>query len=77
VVNCGSGRSVSFNRIVELLNGLMKLDRKPEYIDNPYGGTYQNHTECDMRLAEEKIGFVPSFDIEAGLQDYYMSGFLV
>lgn len=77
VVNCGSGEAVSFNRIVDLLNGLLGLDCRPEYIDNPYEGTYQSHTECDMRLAGEKIGFVPSFDIESGLRDYYMSGFLV
>lgn len=77
IVNCGSGKAVTFNRIVELLNGILKIDRRPEYIENPYGGAYQSHTQCDMRLAWEKIGFVPSYDIEAGLHDYYASGFLV
>lgn len=77
VVNCGSGMATTFNRIVELLNGILKLDRAPAYIENPYEGAYQNHTQCDMRLAGEKIGFVPSYDIEAGLRDYYASGFLV
>lgn len=77
VVNCGSGSATSFNQIVDRLNAILGLDRRPEYIDNPFEGVYQNHTECDMRLAREKIGFVPDYSFEAGLLDYYRSGCLV
>ena len=56
VVNCGSGKSYSFNRVVAILNTVLGLSRKPEYIDNPYIGKYQNHTECDMSLAKKKLG---------------------
>ncbi|WP_321491976.1 NAD-dependent epimerase/dehydratase family protein [uncultured Desulfobacter sp.] len=77
VVNCGSGKATSFNRIVELLNAVLGLDRTPEYIDNPFEGAYQNYTECDMALAKEKIGFVPEYSFEKGLMDYYESGLLV
>lgn len=77
IVNCGSGKAISFNRIVDLLNDILKLNRRPDYIENPYEGAYQSHTQCDMHLAAEKIGFVPSYNIEAGLNDYFNSGFLV
>ena len=77
IVNCGSGRTTSFNEIVDHLNVVLDLNRKPEYIENPFEGAYQNHTECDMSLAKEKIGFTPEYSFEKGLADYYHSGFLI
>lgn len=77
VLNCGSGTATSFNQIVEHLNALLGLDRVPEYIDNPFEGSYQSHTECDMTLAKETIGFEPEYTFAAGLEDYHRSGFLV
>jgi len=76
IVNCGSGRAVTFNRLVEILNEVTGLNRDPEYIDNPFKGNYQNDTTCDMSLAEKAIGFIPSFSIEEGIKDYYDSGWL-
>ncbi|MBI4144449.1 NAD-dependent epimerase/dehydratase family protein [Candidatus Woesearchaeota archaeon] len=76
VVNCGRGKPTSFNDIIKTLNTIMNAKRQTEYIDNPYADKYQNHTECDMTLAKEKIGFVPEFDIETGIKDYFDSGFL-
>jgi ADP-L-glycero-D-manno-heptose 6-epimerase len=77
IVNCGSGTATSFNDIIAILNETLKLQRTTEYIDNPYAAQYQSHTECDMTLAKEKIGFVPQYDIRTGIKDYYDSGFLV
>ncbi|NLF24298.1 MAG: NAD-dependent epimerase/dehydratase family protein [Deltaproteobacteria bacterium] len=77
IVNCGSGQSTTFNRLVEILNQVMGLNRTPEYIPNPYEGNYQEYTQCDMSLAQEKLGFVPKFTIEEGIRDYYESGFLM
>ncbi|MBI2667342.1 NAD-dependent epimerase/dehydratase family protein [Candidatus Woesearchaeota archaeon] len=77
IVNCGSGRDYSFNYIVDVLNRILNLDRKPEYIDNPYIGRYQDHTLCDMSLAKEKINFIPEFDLDKGIEDYYNSGELI
>jgi len=76
IVNCGFGKATTFNRLVDLLNKHLNLSRKPQYIDNPYAGKYQDYTECDMSLAKEKIGFVPKFDIGAGISDYFASGWL-
>jgi len=76
-VNCGAGEATSFNHIIAILNKVMGLDRKPEYIDNPHHARYQNFTQCDMTLAKKKLGFVPEYGVEAGIKDYYESGFLV
>ncbi|MEK6887006.1 MAG: NAD-dependent epimerase/dehydratase family protein [Nanoarchaeota archaeon] len=77
IVNCGSGKATTFNEIVEILNKVMRLNRKPEYIENPFVGKYQDYTLCDMSLAKELLGFVPEYDIEKGIKDYYDSGHLV
>ena len=71
IVNCGSGKAVTFNDIVKILNKTLGTNRQPEYIDNPYAEKYQNYTECDMSLAKKMIGFVPEFDIEKGINDYF------
>jgi ADP-L-glycero-D-manno-heptose 6-epimerase len=76
VVNCGSGAAVAFNDLVGLLNQTLGLTRKPEYIENPYADRYQSHTECDMTLAREMLGFEPAFDVRKGIEAYSSSGFL-
>jgi ADP-L-glycero-D-manno-heptose 6-epimerase len=77
IVNCGSGKATTFNRLVEILNEVLSYQRKPEYIDNPYAENYQNYTECDMTLAEKQIGFIPQYTIEDGIRDYFESRLLV
>lgn len=77
VVNCATGRAVSFNDLIGVLNVVLGVQRTPEYIDNPYGTKYQSYIECDMTKAKEKIGFVSKFTVEEGIADYFRSGFLV
>ncbi len=77
IVNCGYGKATTFNELIRILNLVLKTNRVPEYIDNPYLGKYQDYTECDMNLAKKMIGFVPEFDIVSGIKDYYNTGFLV
>ena len=70
VVNCGTGAATTFNELVAILNTVMGTAREPEYFDNPIVGSYQEHTQCDMTLAKEKLGFTPAFTIEQGIADY-------
>ncbi len=70
IVNVGTGRKVSFNRIIEILNKVLCTDFKPEYFDNPYT-FYQNHTQADTNLAERILGFKANWDIEEGIKDYF------
>ncbi|MDP3645515.1 MAG: NAD-dependent epimerase/dehydratase family protein [bacterium] len=76
VVNCGSGQATSFNEVINILNEAMGLNRTPEYFENPIASTYQNHTECDMSLAKQKLGFVPTFDIKKEIVDWTKNGLL-
>ncbi|MBI4142114.1 NAD-dependent epimerase/dehydratase family protein [Candidatus Woesearchaeota archaeon] len=76
VVNCGTGKAVSFNEIVHFLNRTLGTNRKQEYIKNHFEKTYQEHTVCDMNLAKEKLGFLPKYSVEEGIKKYYESGWL-
>ncbi len=69
VVNVGTGSDTTFNRIIEILNGVLGTDFEPEYFDNPYD-FYQDHTLASTELAAEKIGFRAEWSIEKGIEDY-------
>lgn len=76
VFNCGYGAATTFNELIAILNEAMGTRRTPEYIDNPYAAAYQSHTECDMSLTRQALGFVPKFDVPSGIAAYHSSGFL-
>jgi len=76
-VNCGSGQATSFNQIVEILNDVLDLRRTPIYMENPWEGSYQEYTQCDLRLAKERLDFTPTYDIQSGIREYYSKGDLV
>ena len=69
IYNCGSGHPFSFNEVIAELNKNLGTDLEPDYIDNPYA-FYQPHTEADMSLAKEELGFAPSFTPVTGIADY-------
>lgn len=73
VYNAGAGRSWSFNDVVAELNRVLKTQLQPDYFDNPYGFT-QDWTETDQSLARQKIGYVPEYDLRAGVDAYLASG---
>jgi ADP-L-glycero-D-manno-heptose 6-epimerase len=75
VVNCGTGKPISFNEMIKSLNKVMGFNREIEYINNPFP-FFQNYTECDMTKANEMIGFVPEWDFHSGIEDYHKSGWL-
>lgn len=77
IFNCGFGKAITFNSLIEVLCKILRKYRQIEYIDNPYASAYQNHIECDMNLAKAKLGFIPDYDLERGITDYYESGFLI
>lgn len=65
--NCGSGYSITFNRIVELVNIGLHTWIEPEYIPCPFSEAYQTHTECDMTKTTKTLGFKPKYTIEEGI----------
>src|SRR5688500_2542086 len=73
VFNAGAGRSWSFNELADGLSPLLGTNRKPDYLDNPYGFT-QDWTETDQPLARQKLGYEPQFDPRRGIEAYHESG---
>ena len=72
VVNIGTGISTTFNRIIEILNKVLGAEFPPEYFDNPYS-FYQNHTQADITLAQNVLGFKARYSIEDGIRNYLKS----
>lgn len=70
ILNIANGKSITFNRLVEILNFSMINNMKPEYMDCPFFDSFQTDTECDISKAKEKIGWSPKYSIEDGIFDY-------
>ncbi|KPK40929.1 MAG: hypothetical protein AMJ78_06615, partial [Omnitrophica WOR_2 bacterium SM23_29] len=45
IFNVGTGKPNTFNRLIEILNGMLGKNLQPEYFDNPYG-FYQDETQA-------------------------------
>ncbi len=73
IVNIGTGKKTSFNRIIEILNEVLDTDFEPEYFDNPYD-FYQNYTQADTNLARQFLGFKANWSIKEGIRDYFLNG---
>ncbi len=71
IVNIGRGKAVSFNEIVEKLNNFLGTNLKPQYIDNPCKPNFQELTTADLTETKEFLGYVPDYDIEKGIKDYF------
>ena len=69
VVNIGTGHPENFNKVIDCLNSVMKLDLAPDYFDNPYS-FYQNKTHADLRRAKAYINYKPQWNLERGVADY-------
>lgn len=72
IYNVGSGKATSFKEIVDVINHFYDEENQliPEYVDCPFADQYQNYTECKMNKAEQKLGFVPKYDIRSGIKAY-------
>lgn len=69
IFNIGSGKAVSFNKIIKILNEELGTNLEPEYIDNPYEH-YQEHTEADLAETSKILKYVLTYDIKKGIKDY-------
>lgn len=67
VFNVGTGKSYSFNYVVDLLNIKLGKDLKPVYKENPIKN-YVMHTLADTSKIEG-LGFKPRYSLEEGLNE--------
>ncbi len=70
VYNVGTGRATTFNEVVAWINEALGTDLPPEYIDNPYGSSYQTHTQADTALARERLGFSAKYSPREAILEY-------
>jgi nucleoside-diphosphate-sugar epimerase len=73
-VNIGCGQRTSLNQLVSVLNEILSSNFEPEYLEVRPGDI--RHSEGDISLAREGIGFEPSIDFKTGLEktiEYYRS----
>ena len=68
VYNVGSGVARDYNAIVENLKKHLG-DFEVEYIKNPYS-FFQTHTEADISLSKQDLGYEPRFSLEEGIGEY-------
>lgn len=68
--NIGSGSSMSFNRIMEIINAELGTDIQPEYIPNPIKDAYQEYTQCNISHANALLDWQPQTKIEDGIVKY-------
>jgi UDP-glucose 4-epimerase len=66
VFNVGTGRSVSLNDVVAMLNSKLKTNIKPEYRENKIRN-YVAHTQADTKKAAKGLGFRAKTALEQGV----------
>jgi len=69
VYNCASGKSTSFNRLVEIINEIKYTDWSVNYIKNFIADTYQTDTCCNISKIQNDLKFSVDYPIELGLAE--------
>ena len=66
IINIGSGKETSVNKIVQLT--LQITDRKPEIVYNQHHDSGPSRMCADITLAKKKLGYKPKVSLEEGLK---------
>ncbi len=72
IVNVGTGKVTTFNRLIEIMNEVLGTQLAPDYFDNPYS-FYQNKTQADVSGLKKLTGFQAQYSIEKGIKEYLTS----
>lgn len=68
IFNVGSGKTVPFNSLIEIIGREMNKELNVEYIDCPFIDAYQKHTAVDMRRAKS-FGYAPKWDVKKAIKE--------
>lgn len=69
IVNVGTEKATTFNRLIEIINDVLGTRLAPDYFDNPYS-FYQNRTQADISGLKKLTGFEPQYSVEKGIKEY-------
>ncbi|SFV74947.1 ADP-L-glycero-D-manno-heptose-6-epimerase [hydrothermal vent metagenome] len=70
IYNVGTGKSRSFQDIVNILQKELHTTLECEYIPNPFVGSYQFFTEADIEITKWALGYQPNYTLEEGIKEY-------
>ena len=73
IFNIATGNSISFNEIVKIIGEELKKEVSIDYIDCPFGESYQSHTCCSIKKASSQLSYSPVFNIRSGIEKYIQS----
>ena len=68
IFNVGTGKRITTNEVVEILNRMLGTSIEPKRIDNPIKN-YVFHTQADCSKTEKVLGFKPEYFIESGITE--------
>lgn len=71
VFNIGSGVPTTVNQLSALMQEIIGVEMVPIY-EQPRQGEVR-HSVADIRLARQRLGYAPEFDLQRGLQSYLES----
>jgi nucleoside-diphosphate-sugar epimerase len=77
VINIACGQAVTVNEIIDMINGLLGKNVKPQYTDPRPGDV--KHSLADITAAQKLINFKPSVSFHEGLKkaiDWYRDNLL-
>lgn len=71
IFNIGSGSSVSFLDLFEILKETTGFEGEIEWIANKKSNQYQNCVDISIEKAKEILGYEPEYNLKKGIEDYY------
>lgn len=70
IYNIGSGKAVSFLELFDCIKKYTKYNQDITWIKNIHSKQYQDFVEVNYEKAQKYMGFVPKFDLDAGIKSY-------
>lgn len=69
VVNVGSGESVSFLSLVDIISRSLGVDIVVKMVPCHFSSKYQSHTEVSLEKSRSIIGYNPTWTTESGIKE--------
>jgi ADP-L-glycero-D-manno-heptose 6-epimerase len=70
IFNVGTSNPRSFQDIANILQYELKTSFKIVYIENPFIGQYQFHTQANIATTKKYLNYQPKFSLEDGIKCY-------